>query len=155
MNNNTLILALWCSNSVLRMIDDSVKIDYKNMAFVLIKPPARVISTHIIKNKKAHTELLDRAKEKGYCLYYAPVTRKDGRHVAKMPWILDRDSLNHQPKSEPEPKSEPVQDKPNALYCPYCDAEIKSTPGRTLHVKSKHPEKIEEYQKWLKSLGKK
>ena len=41
-----------------------------------------------------------------------------------------------------------------ALFCPYCDHPINSTPGRTLHVKSKHPDKLEEYQEWLKSLGK-
>ena len=30
--------------------------------------------------------------------------------------------------------------------CPYCDTVTSSTPGRTLHVKSRHPDKLEEYK---------
>ena len=109
----------------------SEKIDYKNTAFVLVKPPARVISTYIVKNKEAHAELLDKAKEKGYCLYYTSVVKKDGRHVAKMPWILDRNSLNYKPESEPSP-SESDTDK---LVCPTCGKECTSRSGLTLHLK--------------------
>lgn len=33
------------------------------------------------------------------------------------------------------------------LTCQYCGKVMTSTPGRTLHVKSKHPEKFQEYAK--------
>jgi len=125
--------------------------DYKKVAFVLVKPPSRVISSHLVKNKKEYDELLKKAKDKSYYLYYAEVMRKDGKYVAKQPWVLDPESFciikpETKPEIKPETKSE--------LYCPYCDATINSTPGRTLHVKSKHPKKMEDYKQWVKSLGK-
>jgi hypothetical protein len=32
------------------------------------------------------------------------------------------------------------------LRCPFCGQKSTSTPGRTLHVKAKHPERLEEYK---------
>jgi hypothetical protein len=123
---------------------------YKKTAFVLLKPPSRIISIHIPKNKSEHTELLQKARDSGYCLYYAPAESRNGKYVVQQPWQLDWDSIPKEPELVEEP-SEPVDE----LKCPFCGKKVNSTPGRTLHVKSSHPDKMDEYKKWQNSLGKK
>jgi hypothetical protein len=121
---------------------------YKKTAFVLLKAPSRIISIHLPKNKREHAKLLERAKQSGYYLYYAPAEPRDGKYVAQQPWQLDWDSIPEEP--EPEEEQEPIDE----LVCPFCGKKVNSTPGRTLHVKSRHPEKLEAYKKWLAELGK-
>ena len=38
-----------------------------------------------------------------------------------------------------------------SLFCPFCNKRLNSTPGRTNHVKSKHPEKLQEYMESLRA----
>jgi len=130
------------------------KVNYKQTAFVLIKPPSKIISYHLIKSEAKHKDLINKAIEAGYCLYNAPITKTNSKYVATQPWYLDEETI---PNIEAVKVVEetPITDKPDGLYCPFCDKSVSSTAGRTLHVKSNHPDKIEEYQKWLKSLGKK
>lgn len=47
-----------------------------------------------------------------------------------------------------------LKEKPenNVLSCPYCDKTVTSTPGRTLHVKNKHPDKFDEYRSSLSGV---
>ena len=137
------------------------KVNYKHTAFVLIKPPSRVISYHLIKTTAEHQQLIDKAIESGQCLYSAPITKKNGKYVATQPWQLETDTIPSeilQPiKNDVEQKPVPethVQDEPDGLYCPFCKKTMASTSGRTLHVKSSHSEQLQEYQTWLKSLGK-
>jgi hypothetical protein len=155
-------------------------VDYSGIAFLIVKPPSRVVSTHRVRNKTEHKQLLEKAFKKQCFLYMASVEHRDGKYYAVQPWVIDWDSVNAlyetdgTPKVEFKDKPKPVKkklskkerdagvaaaNKPSkpektGLYCPYCDHKINSTPGRTLHVKSKHPDKLEEYQKWLKSHGK-
>jgi len=149
-------------------------IDYSSIALLIVKPPSRVVSTHRVRNRKEHKEILDKAFEKQCFVYFATVEHRDGKYYAIQPWVIDWDSVDAlynedgTPKVEFTDKPEPVKKKLTkadrdkkvteankpSLFCPYCDHSINSTPGRTLHVKSKHPEKLEEYQEWLKSLGK-
>jgi len=124
-------------------------ITYKRTAFVLVKAPSKIISSHLPKSKKEHQSLLRKAKENGYYLYYAPAEARDGKYLIKEPWVLDWDSVPEIVEKEPE--LEPI----NELECPFCGKELRSTPGRTLHVKGHHPDRLEEYQAWLISLGKK
>lgn len=131
------------------------KIDYKKIAFVLIKPPSRVIGYHLIKSAAEHQTLIEKAITSGHCLYSAPITKSNGKYIATQPWQLDENTLPITKAVVEEIVEEPVQPEPDGLYCPFCDKPMSSTPGRTLHVKSIHPEQLEEYHKWLKSLGKK
>lgn len=140
------------------------KINYKQTAFVLIKPPSRVISYHLIKSTIEHQNLIDKAIEFGYCLYNAPITKINGKYVATQPWYLDESTLpilashleGNSTSITPIKKQEsPISEKPDGLYCPFCQKLISSTAGRTLHVKSHHPDQTQEYHKWLQSLGKK
>jgi hypothetical protein len=89
--------------------------------------------------------LLSKAREAGHCLYYAKTIRVNGRLQAEQPWRLDWDS-------KPEPKPEKKETDP--LQCPFCGKQTSSASGRTLHVKSNHSDRLGEYKKWLKSLGK-
>lgn len=65
------------------------------------------------------------------------------------------------PKKASKPKkSEKVAPSKKAatsdgVSCPFCDKPMSSASGRTLHVKSSHPDRIQEYNKWLQSPGKK
>jgi hypothetical protein len=133
------------------------KVNYKHTAFVLIKPPSRVISYHLIKTTAEHQQLIDKAIESGQCLYSAPITKKNGKYVATQPWQLETDTIPNeilQPAKDDIAPETPTQDEPDGLYCPFCKKTMASTSGRTLHVKSSHPDQLQEYQTWLKSLGK-
>ena len=148
-------------------------INYEKSIFVLIKPPSKVISKHECKNLKEHNELREKADEQNLVIYYTEIIIDDGKRVAKQPWILDEKTLKPMTpiveKDKPEKiqkpekesglqKSEPQKSEPiynfDPLKCPYCKQKFTSTPGRTLHVKSKHPEKLEEYHQWVKKIGK-
>ena len=120
-------------------------ISYKHTAFIILKAPSKVISTHLPKSKKEHAKLLERAKSGGYYLYYAVAESRNGKYFATQPWQLDWDSVVDEPE-EVKPESEP---ETSELACPFCDKVCNSKPGRTLHVKSRHPNHVEEYRKWL------
>lgn len=147
---------------------------YSSVAFLLVKPPSKILGHFNIKNKLEHKELLEKAKLKKALVYYADVIVKDGRYAASQPWVVDFDSVKelfnpveeYKPDSgikegkptkydpslqveeeeveEEEEEVVPVSDK---LTCPYCGKEMNSTAGRTLHVKGKHPDMYEEYKK--------
>lgn len=127
------------------------KIDFKHTAFILVKPPSRIVSQHRLKNNSEYQELLNKAIEAGHCLYFAPMEKRQGRLVAIQPWELNPDTIPRPTQAEPVPEPVPT----DQLCCPFCNKPMSSTSGRTLHVKSTHADKLEEYQKWLKSLGKK
>lgn len=143
-------------------------IDYDTVVFAIMKPRSRVVSTHRARNKKDHRKILDLAFKKQCFVYTAGVKKRNGKYYASLPWLIDWDSvdalydeLTGKPKVEfknddiksVKKKKAKEREKPT-IFCPFCDHKISSTPGRTLHVKSKHPKKLEEYQEWLKSLGK-
>ena len=129
------------------------KINFNRTAFILVKPPSRIVSHHKIKTYAEHEELVAKAVDSGYCLYSAPMTKKNGKYIATQPWLLDVTTIPQNLHVE----EEQIPDKPKSdqLCCPFCDKPMNSTSGRTLHVKSNHGERLEEYKKWLKSLGKK
>jgi hypothetical protein len=127
------------------------KFPYDQVAFLLVKPPSRVISSHQIKNRKEHAALLEKAKEKKYVVYYADVKKQDGKFFAVQPWIVDFESVDNlygpvEELGKEKPDTGEVEDK-DEIRCPFCKKKMSSTPGRTLHVKSKHPDKYEEYMK--------
>lgn len=59
------------------------------------------------------------------------------------------EQINTEPLISEETQEAPKESlqEPNPLQCPYCSKVATSTPGRTLHIKSKHPDKYEEYKK--------
>jgi hypothetical protein len=129
-------------------------IDYKNSAFILVRAPSKVISTKKVGSKNEHQKLLQEAIERGLLLYHARTTKRDGKEYAEQPWLLDKTSV---PKSgpkvtrqkvEPDELVEQEEPKPcSGLFCPYCEKPMKSTSGRTLHVKAEHPDEYAEYLK--------
>jgi hypothetical protein len=129
-----------------------------------------VVSIHRAKDRAEHQQILNKAFRKRCVVYYARVEEVEGKHYAIHPWVADLESFDalYKPDGTPKVKMEKrkcVRKKinktevreprqANGLFCPFCSHRINSTPGRTLHVKSKHPEKLGEYQEWLGSLGK-
>lgn len=163
--------------------DKKQKFPYNSVMFILAKQNRIIISTHRIKGRKEHLELIDKAKKKGCFLYYADVIQIDGKWYTCLQWIVDwesvgepeqieitakprviksskrnqddeddQDDVDEYYKDESEQEPEPVSDEPeqepkrkSEISCPFCGKKVTSTPGRTLHVKSAHPDKYQEY----------
>ena len=125
------------------------KFPYGQVAFLLVKPPSHVVSTHQIRNRSEHSKLLEKAKAKGYFVYHADVQKQeDGKFHAILPWIIDWESVDNihgPPEDLGKSKSRSKTETETELFCPFCDKKVNSTPGRTLHVKTKHPDRYEEY----------
>jgi len=132
-------------------------INYDKVAFVLIKPPSTVISTHRIDNRDKHDKLIRAARDQGLILYYAKVSKRGQTYCTEGPLIADEDSVNmYEAGLTPTDKVESVEipktvagtplDSNGDLHCPYCKSEMSSTSGLTLHIKSKHPEHFSEYK---------
>lgn len=115
--------------------------DYKSLVFALVKPPAKITQVRRLKNKSEHAVLLKDAAAKNLLVYYAEAVIKEGREYAKQPWRLDTDTVSNVTVSEqPQEQVESV-----GLQCPFCHKKMSSTSGITLHVKSKHPDRLGEY----------
>lgn len=146
-------------------------INYEKVAFVLIKPPSTVVSTHRIDNRDKHDKLIRAARDQGLILYYAKVSKRGQTYSTEGPLIADEDSVTmFQAGLTPTDKEETVSagytlptrpatpepavwvqpgtppDSNDDLRCPYCKSGMSSTSGLTLHVKSKHPEHFSEYK---------
>lgn len=128
--------------------------DYANIVFAVVKPPGRIIEFRQFQNKSQHQQFVREVIERGLCLYYAPATKRGNTHYATQPWILDESTI---PQITPERKraidnKKPiaVPDSPAGFPCPYCKAVPSSNAGRTLHVKSKHSDKLAEFKKLKK-----
>lgn len=147
---------------------------YNSVAFLIVKPPSKVLGHYQIHNKKEHKELLKKALDKKALVYYCDVVVKEGEYTTPNPWVVDYDSVrslygslnSKKPDSnikspkphkyvEPQIIEEQVDDQPDEpsaneapvdeMRCPFCGKKMNSTPGRTLHIKSKHPDMYNEY----------
>tara|TARA_R110000868_G_scaffold150227_8_gene373274 strand:- start:3699 stop:4355 length:657 start_codon:yes stop_codon:yes gene_type:complete len=154
---------------------------YDSVAFLLVKI-SRIVSTHQIRDRKGHMELLEIAKSKKLTVYFTDVKKIGGKWYTTLPWIVDFESVDNlfgpienfsNDKHKPKPRkvklriekdseddleedivdimekveevNETEPEEIKGLLCPFCDKIMNSTPGRTLHVKSKHPDKYDEY----------
>lgn len=126
-------------------------LDYENLAFLEIPPYCcRPVTTHRCLNKAQHVALLAEVKSRKNYLYYATVVKTGSAFQAVPPFLVDWDSIPEHPaevKKQEEAKAKPKNSRgwDRGLSCPFCDHKINSTPGRTLHVKAQHPERLEEY----------
>mgnify|MGYP002132578229 FL=1 len=121
-------------------------IDYKKTAFFLIDKDGKQHSVHQLKNKRDHDDLIAKARAKSCYVYYGSVYKDEytKAFMVRMPLIVDFDSVPD--TVDGKWKAEDKKNTTNYFKCPYCDYEATSTPGRTLHVKSKHKEKFDEYK---------
>lgn len=122
-------------------------INYGRTGFVFMSRPdgtklPRVISSKAVKDRAGHLKLVQEARKKQLHLYFGTIVDHNGRKSLRLPLMLDWDCI----EEEQTQKSVSA----TGLECPYCGKELHSTPGRTLHVKQKHPDKLDIY---LKTLG--
>ena len=90
-----------------------------------------------------HLKLLKKAQSKKYYIYHTGVKKEGKKFFVKGQWIIDWESVDNIHGS-----LESMDIKKNlGLTCPFCGKAVNSTPGRTLHVKGKHPDRYEEYLK--------
>lgn len=131
--------------------------DYDRLAFLEIPPhDSRVVAQHRCANKAEHAALLAQVKARKNYLYFATVVWVGKSARAVPPFLVDWDSIPdhpHEVRKQAEAKQPKVQDPlrwDRGLSCPFCDHKINSTPGRTLHVKFQHPDRLEEYRELLR-----
>ena len=149
-------------------MNQTAEIVYSQTIFLMIEPPSRIVSVCRINCRKEHDDLILKAKQKKLCLYRANVISNGDKHYAVQPWLIEWDTVTcksdiqqkqpdkqfeKQPRKQPEKLEDRQQDDDSVmesmaeLKCPFCDKKVTSTPGRTLHVKNKHPERYQEYMR--------
>lgn len=127
---------------------------HKDYAFAIIKPPAKVLATRKIKNDKEYADLLEEARSKSACIYYAKL--KTSTSVI-LPWELDQSTIGNieieseqrkpvkpdkpvKPETKDEPKIEAKSETQKTVFkCKICGKETTSKPGLTNHMKAAHP----------------
>lgn len=118
--------------------------------YFMKKPYAtHMLTSHIVASKAEHTQLVEQARKSGMHLYFGTVG--PGRKLT-YPLILDWDSVRDivpEKVDKPDRPAKPEKPRLEGNDCPFCHKSISSTPGRTLHVKSAHPERLEEYKELL------
>ncbi len=110
-------------------------IDYSETAFLEKSKSGTLIKIHKVNNRAAHSKLVVSVRSKNHYLWYATVKKINNKFYAIPPHLVDWDSV---PESITKSK-----DKPVGLACPFCKKKLRSTSGKTLHVKRHHPEKVE------------
>jgi hypothetical protein len=127
----------------------SHNIDYNWTAFLEKTPSGVLVRWFRCRDRAEHAALVDEVKNRGRYLWYAQVRRVDDRYQAVHPHLIDWDSVPDHPqdnKTRQEKAQAPDPSKwDGGLSCPFCRRQVSSTPGRTLHVKHDHPERLEEY----------
>lgn len=132
-----------------------------NTAYVFLRPTTMTTigKAIIIKNKDQYAQLISEAKSKKLYLASTEFVKRDNKFYQStliIDWnsIPDKDNMkeykptkiqssydrSHIENSKLAKKPESTSEK---LLCPYCNKTMTSTSGRTLHIKSKHPEKLE------------
>ena len=126
---------------------------YNRIAFTLSKPasgcPGVVVSTHIVKNKEEHAKLIDDAIARGLYLWHGNVEEWDGRYYIKHPLFVNWSTVDkfEESKANKAVKTKEITQKRGEFDCPYCNKKLNSSSGRTLHVKSSHSDRLEEYSR--------
>lgn len=131
--------------SVLSEANKPHSFDYSKIAFLEKTPSGMLVRLHRIKDRPEHTNLLGEVRKNNNYLWYADVKLIDGKHYAMEPHVVDWDSVPDQVESK---TSKPTKGH-IGLRCPFCNHSVSSTPGRTLHVKHKHPELLADYYKLI------
>jgi hypothetical protein len=131
-------------------------LDYERTAFIE-KPQhsSNIIKIHKVGDKANHAALVEFVKERGNHLWYGTVVKIGYQYKVRHPLILDFDSVTQEPGVKPTKKEQKpvavvakpwdVADWDGGLSCPFCGQPVNSTPGRTLHVKHAHADKLQEY----------
>lgn len=120
-------------------------IDYNATAFVEKTPHSdQIVKIHRLSDKSAHTMLISAVKSRHNYLWYGAVTKVDGRYFVNSVLLLDFDSV-------PDPGEE-EHEWDGGLSCPFCSVGISSASGRTLHIKSGHPDRLDDYFRLLDDL---
>ena len=159
------ILVIEDTIKIIKIINNSKKtLPFKKMAFCLVRPPSYIISIFKVEDKEEYDGIVRKAKNDNLLLYY---TFTDAFNKIST-WLLSDEStlninkntftLTQAPDKEKidttidntlDDNKEIPQKLTGDLKCPFCGKNASSTPGRTLHVKTKHPDKYEEYRRML------
>ncbi len=130
--------------------------DYNKIALIEETPGSRRrIDIHRVKDRIEHNKLIVEVKKRHNYLWYAKVEKREDDYIAVPPFLIDWDTVPDKPyDSKPEAPPPPPDPKKwsGGLSCPFCRKIVTSTPGRTLHVKSEHPEKLQEYLEMLQKF---
>ena len=135
-------------------IETNQLIDSKNpfdsLSFVLVRPgcdPTSARRAFRVGSKAERDALLKYAKSKNFYVYAGSVKLVDEKPQTQGPFAFVWDSMPSDIERKPSrwPSGDLRTMEKNSLIelnCPYCSSIFSSTSGRTLHIKSKHPEEI-------------
>ena len=163
------------SIKIIKIINNSKKtLPFKKMLFSLVRPPSYIISQFKVENKEEYDNIVKKAKSDNMLLYYSYAEKSHKIHtwflsdestlnINKGTFTLTQDPIevkkdNIESVTEMESNLENNKEMPRKLAeqrlsyelkCPFCGKKASSTPGRTLHVKTKHPDKYEEYRRMM------
>jgi hypothetical protein len=108
---------------------------------------AGIVHVHRVASKAEYTKLIAAVVSRRHYLWYGTITTDEqGQEVARPPFLLEFDTVPDVPYGK-ESTAQLAKQWKGGLSCPFCGQSVSSTPGRTLHVKGKHPERFEEYVK--------
>lgn len=131
-------------------------LDYDCTVFLECPPGGTPVPLrhHRVHSRAEHASLVEQVRSRKNYLYHATVVKQGSKFYAYPPYIIDWDSVPEHPtevKKTQEQKERPRDPRrwDGGLSCPFCGQAVSSTPGRTLHVKANHPERLDEYQKLL------
>lgn len=126
--------------------------DYDWTVFLETPPgsPPNPLRHHRCRSKADHLALLEAVKKRKNYLYHGTVIKDGNRYFTRPPYVIDWDSVPEHPEETKKAEAKKVPKKwDGGLSCPFCGVAVNSTPGRTLHVKSQHPDKLDEYKRLL------
>jgi len=121
--------------------------EYDKLVYIFVKPhephrPAMGDKSFCRAKGRADVlRLINMALEKNLHLYYTTPVQREGKWYAPFPWIIEWDSVPDQ-----------VGNNSSRMACPFCKQPMSSGSGRTLHVKTKHPDRLQEYEELLASI---
>ncbi len=131
-------------------------LDYDWTVFFECKPYSTVaIKQHRVRTKAEHAALVEAVRSRKHYLYYASVHKNGTTHFAFPVLLVDWDSIPDVPYGTVVAAPPPPDPKKWAggLTCPFCAKTVTSTPGRTLHVKAQHPDRLAEYATLLQAAA--
>jgi hypothetical protein len=125
--------------------------DYDTVAFFEREPySTTIVKVHRVKSKSEHSELVEEVKKRKHYLWYGRVVQDGKKFSVSPPLVIDFETVpdvaySVQATSPAVPKTIKPEEWDGGLSCPFCSVTVQSTPGRTLHVKHQHPDKLQDY----------
>lgn len=151
---------LYGREEAIKILSESPKPESEKGYCVLTKPYSRIpLYGYAYTNQSEYLQIVKEARAKSLYLYKCGgrTSSYNGNIYSQLPWIIEWDTVP-EPGQAPKIPDQQIECNTNidqpielGMFCPFCRIPVSSKPGRTLHVKSKHPDRMNEYEQLLES----